>query len=151
RDTPPPDLNFLALVDEEDQQAKTVPLDEASTIPGLSKGESLAVPYDQEVFSLHSAPSTDEDETYDDALDARIQQEQYQHGEHLQPQTVHGEHFHLQEMHGEHLQPQEVHGKHLQPQEAHGEHLHLQAGHAKHPVKRIIQRVKDTYGNNSSL
>src|SRR5690348_12762061 len=64
RDTPPPDLNFLARVDEVDEQAKTLPLEDTPTIPGLPEGESLTVPYDQEIFALHSAPSTDEEETY---------------------------------------------------------------------------------------
>src|ERR1051326_4242255 len=47
KNTPPPDLNFLYPLEEEDPQAKTLPLDDAPTIPALAEGESLTVPYDQ--------------------------------------------------------------------------------------------------------
>src|SRR5947209_6439967 len=70
--------------------------------PGeLSEGELLSVSHDQALFSWLSASSS-EDETYDDALVTGIQHEQYQHGEHLQPQAVHGEHLQPQAVHGEH-------------------------------------------------
>src|SRR5579884_2228549 len=61
KDTFLPNPNFIPLADKEDQQPKTLVLDSFPGIPGPSEGEPLSVSHDQAFFSLHAAPSSEDE------------------------------------------------------------------------------------------